>query len=260
MDPKTIQIVIAFTFGVIFFVALIAWSILHPTPFPAQYAVFRTVLALAAAGVAAMVPGFINIELDTTTGLLVRAAGALAVFVIVFFFKPASLELQPTPAQPAVEDTAGKTTLENINANPVLQPVWDRLDVHLQDAFALAAAQARRVGQQYVSTRTLFAALRRLNVEPLQDLFQQLPDEALPLPIDSSVQKDIRTIDSQLGFSACVRDSLNKLSPQVSIGKTVTSEDMFVDIAKNGRGESVGRLRSHGIDAARIDQIVTQLG
>ena len=81
-------------FGVTFVVALIVLAIKFPHPTPFQYNVFRIVLSLAAAGAAAMMPGFINIEVSATTGLLIRAGGALAVFVIIFFFNPAQLALQ----------------------------------------------------------------------------------------------------------------------------------------------------------------------
>lgn len=87
----TTQIVITFIFGVTFIVTLIIIAIAFPKPTSFQYSVFRIVLSLAAAGVAAMVPGFINVEISSTVGLIVRAGGALAVFVIVFFFNPAHL-------------------------------------------------------------------------------------------------------------------------------------------------------------------------
>lgn len=91
MTPLTAQIVIAFVFGVVFVVTLIVLAIKFPHPTPFQYNVFRVVLSLAAAGVAAMIPGFIDIEVSATMGLLIRAGGALAVFVMVFFFNPAQL-------------------------------------------------------------------------------------------------------------------------------------------------------------------------
>jgi hypothetical protein len=88
---QTAQIIVAFSFGVIFLIALLVIAIVIPNPTAAQYKVFRIVLSIAAAGAAAMVPGFLNIEFNPTTGFLVRAGGALAVFVIVYFFNPASL-------------------------------------------------------------------------------------------------------------------------------------------------------------------------
>lgn len=95
---ETAQIIVAFVFGVAFVVALIVLAIKFPTPTPFQYSVFRIVLALAAAGVAAMIPGFINIEVSASTQLLIRAGGAIAVFVVVFFFNPAQLAIQNTAA------------------------------------------------------------------------------------------------------------------------------------------------------------------
>jgi len=91
MDSISIQVIVAFVFGVTFVIALILLAIKfeHPTPF--QYNVFRTILSLAAAGTAAMIPGFIDLQVSTTTKLLIRAGGALAVFVITFFFNPAQL-------------------------------------------------------------------------------------------------------------------------------------------------------------------------
>jgi hypothetical protein len=91
MSLFAVQIVVAFVFGVAFIVTLILLAIRFPRPTPFQYNVFRTVLSLAAAGVAAMVPGFIDVQIGTTAKLLIRAGGALAVFVIVFFFNPAKL-------------------------------------------------------------------------------------------------------------------------------------------------------------------------
>lgn len=83
---------LAFIFGVIFIIALIILAIAFPQPTSFQYTVFRIVLALAAAGAAAMFPGFIEVAVP---GWL-RAGGALAVFVIVFFYNPASL-VAPSP-------------------------------------------------------------------------------------------------------------------------------------------------------------------
>lgn len=78
---------LAFAFGVTFVVVLLALATLFPNPTPFQYTVFRIVLALAAAGVASMISGFLEVEIPTK----LKAGGAFAVFVIVFFFSPAGL-------------------------------------------------------------------------------------------------------------------------------------------------------------------------
>lgn len=254
MDALTAQIIIAFAFGVTFVVALMVLAIKFPRPTPFQYNVFRIVLSLAAAGAAAMIPGFINIEVNPTTGLLIRAGGALAVFVIVFFFNPAQLAIQ------SETDTHGNDSTVSSIANPILQPVWDGLDHNLQDAFALAATAARREGKDIVSTRTLFAALRRLHPDPLSAFFDQLPADALPEPIADNIESDPSAINGIRSFSGCVQDSLTNLSPRATPENKLASEDVFIDIARHGNGASVRRLRTHGVDVERINEIVRQLG
>jgi hypothetical protein len=75
-----------FVFGVVFVVVLIVLGIFFPTPTESQDRIFRTVLALAAAGVAALIPGLLHIDTPW-----LRAGGALAVFVLIFKFSPATL-------------------------------------------------------------------------------------------------------------------------------------------------------------------------
>jgi hypothetical protein len=78
---------LAFTFGVVFVVALIALALFVPHPTAFQYTVFRIVLSLAAAGVAITFTGFLQVTLSAW----IKAGGALAVFVLVFFYNPVSL-------------------------------------------------------------------------------------------------------------------------------------------------------------------------
>jgi hypothetical protein len=73
--------------GVIFILISVLLIILYPNPSPAQYQVFKIVLALACAGFAAAIPGAI----DVGVGHAVRAGGAMAVFVIIYFFSPAGM-------------------------------------------------------------------------------------------------------------------------------------------------------------------------
>lgn len=92
---KSAERLLAFGFGVTFVSVLIVLAIKYPNPSTFQYEVFRIVLALAAGGVAAMIPGFVNVHVANW----LRAGGALAVFVIVYFYSPAHLVGQsPSPA------------------------------------------------------------------------------------------------------------------------------------------------------------------
>ena len=84
----------AFLFGVLFVVVLLSLAIRFPNPTAFQYTIFRSVLALAAAGVAAMIPGFIALSFSKW----LRAGGALAVFAVVYFYNPAAL-VSSAPSQ-----------------------------------------------------------------------------------------------------------------------------------------------------------------
>jgi hypothetical protein len=86
-----------FVFGIVFVGVLLTLVVAIRDPSPAQLVVFRTVLALAAAGIAAFVPGLLHVELPW-----VRAGGALAVFVLVYAYSPAELAVQAPPVSPPI--------------------------------------------------------------------------------------------------------------------------------------------------------------
>jgi tetratricopeptide (TPR) repeat protein len=78
---------LAFVFGFIFVVVLLVFAVAIPEPSEFQLFVFRTVLALAAAGVAAVVPGMLNVNI----GNWLKASGAIAVFIVVYYVNPPEL-------------------------------------------------------------------------------------------------------------------------------------------------------------------------
>lgn len=92
---KTVQTVLAFAFGVCFVATMLIIALLQPNPTSYQFGVFKTVLALAGAGVAAVIPGFLEIKFR---GWL-RAGGALAVFVVLYFFNPAGMVVRAPQTQ-----------------------------------------------------------------------------------------------------------------------------------------------------------------
>lgn len=75
-----------FAFGVLFVSLILIFAVAVPQPSVFQYDVFKVVLALAAAGVAAFIPGLLVIEVAAW----IRAGGAMAVFVVVYFYSPAT--------------------------------------------------------------------------------------------------------------------------------------------------------------------------
>lgn len=136
---KRTQQFFAFGFGVTFVVTMLILAIALPNPTLFQYTIFRVVLALATAGVAAMIPGFIEIEIPNW----LRAGGALAVFVVVYFYNPASLVAPLAEKSPPTvkentqipignvsgdvvisQNQSGGITAHSVNINETVPPDW----------------------------------------------------------------------------------------------------------------------------------------
>jgi hypothetical protein len=79
---------LAFVFGVIFVTVLLVVNIAIPNPTATQWTTFRIILSLAAGGVGAMIPGILDLKMEAGPKFAIQAGGALAVFVIVYFFQP----------------------------------------------------------------------------------------------------------------------------------------------------------------------------
>lgn len=77
--------------GFVFLVTLIMLAVLFPEPKPFQEFVFRVVLALAASGVGAALPGFLTVKMPLWAKGTISASGALALFVIVYRVNPPAL-------------------------------------------------------------------------------------------------------------------------------------------------------------------------
>jgi hypothetical protein len=147
------------------------------------------------------------------------------------------------------------------NADNLLHLMWECLDPSLQDAFSLAYNKKRRQGGNRISTKDFFQALGRLRDDSVQSLIASLPEGARPDAVDTGVSGDRRLVlqESPL-LSDCVADSLEHFKELDSLPRKVSPADMFVDIAKHGHGESVARLRAHGIGEKEIEERVRKLG
>jgi|GEM_PF-2170121 len=86
MDKLTQQR-LALGIGGVLLSVLLVLAAAVPSPTQFQLLVFRTTLALGAAGLAAILPGFLTISVPAW----LRAGGSLAVFVIVYKYNPAVL-------------------------------------------------------------------------------------------------------------------------------------------------------------------------
>jgi len=93
-----------FVFGVMFIVAMLILAVWIPTPTPQQYETFKIVLALAVAGVAGFIPGFLEVNIPK----VVRAGGAIGVFVLIYMNTPAQIVTSPTRRPPITWHASGR--------------------------------------------------------------------------------------------------------------------------------------------------------
>lgn len=87
-----LEILLAFGFGAVF-CGTLAYLVIRGTPItdPALVFVLRVLTSLSASAVAAVIPGFIDLKLQASTVLGLRAGGAIAVFALVFAANPPEL-------------------------------------------------------------------------------------------------------------------------------------------------------------------------
>lgn len=79
--------ILAFGFGFFFTVILLLIAKFDREPTPLGILIYRVVLALVASGIGAVIPGMVDVNVQP----LVRAGGAIGLFVIVFLFNPPNL-------------------------------------------------------------------------------------------------------------------------------------------------------------------------
>lgn len=99
---------LSFGFGVFFVSTLLVIAVVillrdKPVPPEAMW-ILRVVLSLAAGGIGAVLPGFLDIRMGSGEDLAIRAGGALALTLLVYRVNPPSLialaKPLPKPASP----------------------------------------------------------------------------------------------------------------------------------------------------------------
>lgn len=98
-SPERWEKVAIFTFGVVF-LGLLLYIATSQNLSGRAYEIVRIVIALAAAGIGSAIPGFLHVRINSA----IRASGALALFVVVYFFSPPPAPVDPTPTTP--QDTS----------------------------------------------------------------------------------------------------------------------------------------------------------
>jgi hypothetical protein len=131
---QKIQAGLGFAFGVIFVSVILTIAVFIPLPSDFQYQVFRIVLALAAGGVGAVIPGSLNVNIPK----VLTAGGALAVFVVVYFYSPAQLAVKripsETPAQKETSEAEAKLAKEQVEHQAAIRKQIEELEPQIEDS------------------------------------------------------------------------------------------------------------------------------
>jgi hypothetical protein len=141
----------AFIFGVAFVCVILAIALFVPSPSAFQYTVFRVVLALAAAGIAAEIPGILNLHIPK----LLTGSGALGVFAVVYFYSPANLAVQAVPKDfsAQIDKLTQPIDTLSIDATFLLPdlPVFANYRTHLSELAAKLATDRNAASGQLVN-------------------------------------------------------------------------------------------------------------
>lgn len=145
IDIKTL---IAFVFGAIFVVTILVFTAVVKDPSPAAVWTYRIILALAAAGVAAILPGFIDIKYKG----FVQAGGAIGVFVLILLAFPA-----PDAAQKKAEKAeaaAPAPVAAKAEAAPTEEVVWPTDDPEFMARKYIDLIDANRLVEAFETVDT----------------------------------------------------------------------------------------------------------
>lgn len=146
------------------------------------------------------------------------------------------------------------------NVNPLLKPLWPYVDDDLRQIQVVAATLAQLEDKNYVSTTNFVKALMVLKPGRISEFFNKLPAGALPDSIPADVPLRLSALGSLESFSPCINSAMSHLTPEVAAEEKLSSEDVYIDIARYGTGKSTRLLRSHGVNKADVENIVGQLG
>ncbi len=94
VPTRRLEVGFAFAFGCVALAVVLWLGFRAETLSEQQFEILRIVSALAGGGVGAVIPGFLDVSMKAGSKLALRAGGALAVFVVLYFWSPAHWQQQ----------------------------------------------------------------------------------------------------------------------------------------------------------------------
>jgi hypothetical protein len=111
-------------------------------------------------------------------------------------------------------------------------------------------------GDPGIQTRDLFAAMVTNPGPEIGAVIRNIPSKALPAPLEGKTVAEPYIIREQPWLSHCISSSIKRLSKALPSGQQLSALDVFIDIARNGTGDSVKLLRENNIDPKKIEEIL----
>ena len=117
MNKKSPDLIFPAIVGIVFIIIILFLILFFPCPTSSQFFVFRTVLSIAVAGLASIIPGFFRFKYQK----VVSAGGALAVFAFIYIFNPGTIITGDRCNQSFdftifLQDSIGNSVLKNSGA------------------------------------------------------------------------------------------------------------------------------------------------
>lgn len=181
-----INALLAFVFGLLFLSVMLIMAVYFPNPSPIMVKAFVTALALSAAGIGAVLPGYLEIN---NKGMF-RAGGAIALFLVVWF------------SQPALEDAVINLKRPAASSEPLAQQMlshFDRKD--LAAAYALTDPLFKETvafGQFTQLFDSVRAPLGTPSLRSLQNITPAVSPPGMPVGV-----YDILLFRSAFGAAGC---------------------------------------------------------
>lgn len=197
------------------------------------------------------------------TALLLVGFPIALIFAWAFELTPEGIKREenldrPAPVTRRFSSNAGINKLAE--ANPLLRPIWPYIDDELKNILVVAATLAQLESKRYVSTTNFVKALMVAQPGQITEFFNKLPQGALPEASPTDVPVRSASLASLESFSPCINSALSNLTPEVTTDEKLSSEDVYIDIARHATGKSTQLLRSRGVSESDVEDIVSQLG
>lgn len=166
-----VDAVVCFIFGVIFLSVMLGFAVAFPNPSSFQVQVFMAALSLAAAGVGAAIPGIDALRYKG----VIRASGAIVLFLIVWFSRPILAEKVIHLEQPTVPMESVATNFLNKLDQRDISGTYELISKEAKDYFSLTLADWKAMSEFNITPLGSLNYRKTVGVSAMKADGSQLP-------------------------------------------------------------------------------------